>query len=150
MNVRRLFLLLTVTTAALLFASCRQAPATVDLQIAGHTFHVEIADTPAQRERGLMFRTSMPEDHGMLFIFPNDQQLSFWMKNTDIPLAVAYISQDGEIREIHHMVPHSLNPINSDHSVRYALEVNDGAFAAKGIVPGDRVSFPPNLPTASQ
>jgi hypothetical protein len=112
--------------------------------------NVEIAKTPAERERGLMNRTSMAENHGMLFIFPNDQHLSFWMKNTDIPLAIAYISQDGTIREIYHMKPHSLEAIQSDHSVRYALEVNEGEFARFGIKPGDRILFPANLPTATQ
>ena len=131
-------------------SGCERPAKTYALMVAGHPFHVEVADTPSQRERGLMYRTSMPKDHGMLFIFPSDQQLTFWMKNTNIPLAIAYISQDGVIKEIHHMVPHSLNPVQSDHSVRYGLEVNDGVFAALGIVPGDQVTLPSNLPTASQ
>lgn len=140
--------LLPLLVGALFLASCEQAP-TYAVKIAGHVLHVEIANTPAQRQRGLMFRKSMPEDHGMLFIFPSDQLLSFWMKNTYIPLDIAYIAQDGTIEEIHHMTPLSLNPIQSDHYVRYALEVNGGAFKAMGIVVGDKAVFPPDLPSAA-
>lgn len=148
MSLIRKILPLFLGAAAMILASCEQAP-TYTLQISGHVFHVEIANTPAQRQRGLMFRKSMPEDHGMLFIFPTDQLLSFWMKNTYIPLDIAYIAHDGTIEEIHHMTPHSLNPIQSLHYVRYALEVNAGAFEKMGIVVGDKVAFPPNLPGAT-
>ena len=134
----------------LLFVSCKPKADTVAITVGGTTLHVEIAKTPAERQRGLMFRKSMPQNHGMLFIFPRDEHLSFWMKNTDIPLAIAYISQDGTIREIYHMKPHSLEAIQSDHAVRYALEVNDGEFARLGVKPGDRVTFPANLPQATQ
>jgi uncharacterized membrane protein (UPF0127 family) len=120
------------------------------MTIGGRVLHVEVAKTPAERERGLMYRKSMAENHGMLFIFPSDRHLSFWMKNTVIPLSIAYISQDGTIREIYHMKPRSLEAIRSDHSVRYALEVNEGEFARLGVKPGDRVVLPPNLRTANQ
>jgi uncharacterized protein len=130
----------------LVLSSCEYHLASMPITIDGHTFQVEIADTPQERERGLMFRKSMPDDHGMLFIFSGDQQLSFWMKNTEIPLAVAYVSEDGTIREIHHMKPHSLEPIESDHSVRYALELNDGTFAHLGISVGDKIVFSQALP----
>lgn len=134
----------------LLFVSCASKPQTYTLAIDGKQLTVEIADTPSARERGLMFRRSMPESDGMLFIFPYDEQLSFWMKNTLIPLSVAYISADGEIREIHNMTPESLAPITSSHWVRYALEVNQGLFAKWGIKPGDYVKLPPGLPKATE
>lgn len=140
----------TLVFLSLLLVACKPKADTVAITIKGTVLHVEIAKTPAERERGLMFRKSMPDNHGMLFIFPTDQHLSFWMKNTEIPLAIAYISSDGTIREIYHMKPHSLEAIQSDHSVRYALEVNDGEFARIGAKPGDKVSFPADLPVATQ
>ncbi len=135
--------------ALLLLVSCTPKAKTYSLVLGGKTLTVEIADTPAERARGLMFRKSMPEDRGMLFIFPYDEQLSFWMKNTRIPLSIAYISSDGEIREIYHMAPESLEAIQSNHSVRYALEVNLGLFAKWGVGPHDYVTLPPGLPKAS-
>ncbi len=135
--------------AALLLASCAPKVKTYTLTLGGKQLTVEIADTPAERARGLMFRKSMPEDHGMLFIFPYDEQLSFWMKNTLIPLSIAYISADGEVREIYHMSPESLEAIQSEHAVRYALEVNQGLFAKWGVKPHDYVTLPPLLPKAS-
>ncbi len=145
----RLIAVAVLTCCVVVLVSCKPKADTITIAIGTAKFQVEIAKTPAGRERGLMFRKSMPMDHGMLFVFPYDQHLSFWMKDTDIPLAIAYISADGTIREIHHMKPHSLEAIQSDHAVRYALEVNDGAFAKLGIKPGDKVHFPPNLPTAT-
>ena len=146
----RLFMGAMIAATALFLVSCRTTAATIPLTIDGHVLQVEIAKTPAERELGLMNRRSMPRDHGMLFIFPTDQHLSFWMKNTLIPLAIAYISSDGTIKEIHHMTPLSLEAINSYYSVRYALEVNEGEFKRLGIKPGDRVVFPATLPVAIQ
>ncbi len=114
----------------------------VELPVADHTFFVEIADTDESRARGLMNRDSLPEDHGMLFVFERDQRLSFWMKDTSIPLSIAYITSDGTIREIYDMEPYDLTPVSSRRSVRYALEVNQGAFEAAGISEGDTVEIP--------
>ncbi len=111
------------------------------LSVGEHTFYVEIAETPDERARGLMHRDSLPDDHGMLFVFDRDQQLSFWMKDTSIPLSIAYIARDGTIREIYDMEPFSLEPVRSTRSVRYALEVNHGAFEQAGIDIGDRVDI---------
>lgn len=102
---------------------------------------VEIADNTETRRTGLMNRKSMAEDNGMLFIFDRDQKLSFWMKNTYIPLSIAYISSDGKIMEIYDMKPESLRPVESVNFVRYALEVNQGWFERNGIKPGEKVEF---------
>lgn len=110
-----------------------------ELETGDHTFYVEIADTEESRSQGLMFRDELPEDHGMLFVFDRDQRMSFWMKNTSIPLSIAYISSDGVIREIHDLEPHNLDPVRSSRSARYALEVNRGAFERNGIETGDQV-----------
>lgn len=134
----------TIALVTFLFVSCG-APAREqtlhDLPVGSHTFFVELADTGELRARGLMNRENLPEDHGMLFIFDRDQRMSFWMKDTSIPLSIAYISADGTIREIHDMEPFNLNPVRSSRSVRYALEVNQGAFEKAGIQEGDEVDL---------
>lgn len=85
-----------------------------------------------------MYREELAYERGMLFVFSNDAVRSFWMKNTTIPLSIAYIRSDWVILEIYDMEPESLQPVQSDNPVRYALEVNQGFFAEHGIEPGDR------------
>ena len=102
---------------------------------------MEIADTQETQEKGLMWRESMDEDHGMLFVYDRDSRKSFWMKNTKIPLSIAYVGADGTIREIYDMEPLSTRTVDSRYSVRYALEVNQGAFERHGIKAGDKVEF---------
>jgi uncharacterized membrane protein (UPF0127 family) len=102
---------------------------------------LEIARTEAERARGLMHRTALPDGEGMLFVFDRDQILSFWMKDTLIPLSIAFISYDGRIMEIYDMQPQDLNAIHSGRSVRYALEVPQGWFERAGITAGDRLNL---------
>ncbi|MFP3041724.1 DUF192 domain-containing protein [Treponema primitia] len=104
----------------------------------------EIARTDDQRARGLMGRKSLADGKGMLFVFERDRILSFWMKDTLIPLSIAYVAYDGRILEIHDMQPQSLRTIQSGRSARYALEVPQGWFARANIKPGDVLG--PNLP----
>jgi len=99
----------------------------------------EIARTEEERTKGLMFRKKLPDGEGMLFVFERDQQLSFWMKNTYIPLSIAFIASDGRIFEIKDMEPHDLKPVQSSRSVRYALEVPQGWFERAGVAAGDRL-----------
>jgi uncharacterized membrane protein (UPF0127 family) len=103
---------------------------------------VEIAATDAERETGLMGRTSLSEDAGMLFVFDQDQQLAFWMKDTLIPLSIAYIDGGGRIVDIQDMQPLDETPHTSAAPARYALEVNQGFFAARGIQVGDSTELP--------
>jgi uncharacterized membrane protein (UPF0127 family) len=124
-------------------ASCDGGRKTVEMRVNGHVFTVELARTPEERARGLMFRKSLPENRGMLFVYREDQHLSFWMKNTEIPLSIAFISKDGTIREIRNMEPFSLASVESKNAVRYALEVPQGNFSRLGIKPGDRFEIPP-------
>ena len=88
-----------------------------------------------------MGRESLEEDRGMLFVYDRDAKKSFWMKNTTIPLSIASIAADGTIREIYDMEPLSARTVDSKYSVRYALEVNQGAFDRHGIKAGDKVEF---------
>jgi uncharacterized protein len=106
---------------------------------------VEIADTDEERQLGLMHRKQLPDGHGMLFVFPADQMMSFWMKNTLIPLSIAYIASDGRILEMHDMRPQSLQPVRSARSARYALEVPAGWFVKNAILPGDSLELPRDL-----
>lgn len=102
---------------------------------------VEIAKTPKEREFGFMERKNIPNGTGMIFIFEQDQILSFWMKNTPHPLSIAYIDSNGKIRNLYDMTPFSLSPIVSTCSVRYALEVPQGWFEQEGIQIGDFVDI---------
>ena len=90
---------------------------------------VEIASTPGDRDRGLMYRTSLPENHGMLFVFEKPQELFFWMKNTKIPLEVLYFEAQGKFVSMQSMIPCTADPCPSYPShglAQYALEVNAG------------------------
>ena len=102
---------------------------------------VEIARTDEERSKGLMYRKQLPDGNGMLFVFDRDQQLSFWMKNTVIPLSIAFIASDGSIVEIKDMQPHDLSSVQSSRSVRYALEVPQGWFGRVNVKPGDVVKI---------
>jgi len=99
---------------------------------------VELAVSPAEQETGLMHRTELKDGYGMLFVYTSDRRLSFWMKNTLIPLSIAYLGADGTIKEIHDMEPQSLAGVQSERYVRYALEAPLGWYARVGLEPGDR------------
>ncbi len=103
-------------------------------------FRVELANTDASRSRGMMFRTQMAPDAGMLFDFFTEQPASFWMRNTLIPLDMIFIKADGTILNIHQRaIPHDETSVNSAGPVRAVLEVNGGTASRLGIKPGDKV-----------
>lgn len=105
-------------------------------------FSVELALTPKQQERGLMFRNHLASDAGMLFIFPKVQTATFWMKNTLIPLDMLFIAPDGQVADIHaDAVPRSEATIASAVPVKAVLEVNAGTAARLGIKPGTVVHY---------
>jgi uncharacterized membrane protein (UPF0127 family) len=106
------------------------------------TIAVEVADTPAEREQGLMGRRSLPADEGMVFTWPQDHRGAFWMKDTLIPLSIAFYAADGRIVRILDMTPCPTEPCDLyDPGVAYrgALEANEGAFRRWGISEGDRL-----------
>ncbi|HWQ39671.1 MAG TPA: DUF192 domain-containing protein [Burkholderiales bacterium] len=144
-------------TAALLLAIglCCPAPAgradpllTYPLKIAGHSLRAEVAHTEPARLRGLMYRKHLPENQGMVFIYPEAGRQAMWMKNTFIPLSVAFIDAEGRILNIEEMSPHSEHAHASAGRAAYALEMNRGWFAKRGIRPGDRVEGLERLPKA--
>ena len=103
------------------------------------TVQAEVAVKEEDRNYGYMNRKVIPDGTGMLFVFENDQKLSFWMKNTPHPLSIAYLDSEGNIKNIYDMTPYSLAPVVSTVSVRYALEVPQGWFTKAGIRVGDQV-----------
>ncbi len=112
---------------------------TVPLSIGKHALVAEVAASPETRERGLMFRYDLKENEGMLFVFPATQRLAFWMKNTPLPLSIAFIDARGTILNIRDMMPFTTDGHPSEGDALYALEVNRGWFAQRGIRAGDRV-----------
>ncbi len=125
--------------------SCSSQLPEVSLRLGQEIFQVELAVSPESRSKGLMYRKDLPSNRGMLFVFETDQKPSFWMKNTFIPLSIAFIAKDGTIREIFDMTPGSLRPIESTFEVRFALEVPQGAFKRVGVDIGYRIEMPPEV-----
>jgi len=113
------------------------------LSIGKDQFAVAIADTEDKRSRGLMGFDHMPLWAGMLFVFPETAEVSFWMKNTLIPLDMIFITEDGTIAKIHdRAIPHDRTSIHSDAPIRYVLEINGGVSEALDFEAGDLVVSP--------
>ncbi len=106
------------------------------------SFSIEIADISAEREAGLMFRQEMADDHGMLFVFEEPRDVSFWMKNTPMPLDLIFVGQDGRIRAIKQGEPQSEAMISPGEPVRFVLELKAGTAARSGIEDGDLLRHP--------
>ena len=113
----------------------------VKLLVGADTLLTEIAAKPEDREQGLMNRQLLPENAGMRFVFEYTHNLSFWMRNTEIPLSIAYIDESMKIIDIQDMKPWDDSSYESKAPARYALEVNQGWFEKHGIKVGDKVSF---------
>ena len=135
---------------SLFVASCTSGLPRVKVLIKGVEFSIEVARTPAEQERGLMFRKTLGAHEGMIFAYDVDQHLDFWMKNTSIPLSIAFLSADGKILQIEDMKPFSVDTIHSRIACRYALELNKGAFKEVGAEVGDVVVLPPDLTEAAR
>jgi uncharacterized membrane protein (UPF0127 family) len=140
---RALFAALFIALAPVALSAAELPTAPLDIVTAdgkSHHFTVEIADTPDERETGLMNREQLAADAGMLFDFKAPEDVAFWMKNTLIPLDMLFIDQSGHIVNIaERTVPNSLVPIGSVKPVRAVLEVNGGTAARLGIKPGDKI-----------
>lgn len=127
-------------------ASAQEAPQelpSIRINAGIHNITAQLAQTPQQREIGLMFRTSMGSNDGMLFAFEQAGQQCFWMKNTLIPLAIAFIADDGSVVNIASMKPQTLDGHCSDAPVRFVLEMNEGWFAKRGIKAGSKLRGAP-------
>ena len=131
-------LLLLVALALPIGCEAQDFPRT-SLSIGVHLIQAEVAATQEMRARGLMYREKLGQNEGMVFRFPAPRQICMWMKNTLIPLSVAFIDESGIIINIEDMQPHTRDPHNAKKPVRYALEMNQGWFRKRGIGPGARV-----------
>ena len=122
--------------------ACPFALPVATISIKGHTLAAELATMPEARICGLSHRVKLPENHGMLFIYPTVGQRTFWMKDTHIPLSIAFLDDSGRILSVQDMTPMQTNErYHSLQPVRYALETNQGWFAAQGIGVGDIVEM---------
>ena len=142
---RRLFVILSLGLAGVPLAAQntpQQLPA-IRLNAGIHNIQAEVARTAREREIGLMFRTALGANDGMLFVFEQPAQQCFWMKNTLLPLSVAFIEDDGSIVNIESMKPQTLDSHCSAKPVRYVLEMNDGWFAKRGIQAGTKLRGAP-------
>jgi uncharacterized membrane protein (UPF0127 family) len=125
-------------------AACQAQPKVIittktDRELA---FEVEIADTPAKRELGLQYRRELAENRGMLFLFADDREQTFWMKNTPIPLDMIFIDADHKIVGIvEEAVPFTLDSRSVGAPSRFVLEIKGGLCRRHGIQPGDRIRF---------
>ena len=137
------FLLLAALAAALP-AQAETALKVMRLRMGAHSLKVEVARTDEERAKGLMFRKSLGRNDGMLFVFDEPAYHSMWMKNTLIPLSVAFVDAKGEILNILDLEPHSPETRMSAGPASYAIETNRGWFAERGLRAGDRVTgLPP-------
>lgn len=116
---------------------------TVQLNAGIHNIQAMVARTPDERSTGLMYRTQMGPNEGMLFVFEDAAQQCFWMKNTLLPLSAAFVGDDGTVVNIADMAPQTLDSHCSAKPVRYVLEMHKGWFAKRGIKAGQRLGGPP-------
>lgn len=119
---------------------------TAPIVVGNERITVELAATRAHRGRGLMFRETLAADGGMLFLFPAEQVLEFWMRNTRIPLSIAFADASGRIVRIADMEPFSEDAVSSAVPARYALEMNRGWFEHHGVRAGDSIRGIPSIP----
>ena len=142
--VRRAGTIVALCFAAL--AAAQDGPqrlAQIRLNAGIHNINAELASTPEQREIGLMFRPAMAANDGMLFVFERPSQQCFWMKNTLIPLSIAFLGDDGSVVNLDDMKPQTLDGHCSAKPVRFVLEMNEGWFAKRGIKPGFKLAGKP-------
>ncbi len=141
-----LTLSLTFTLASALPAAAQERPQklpAIQLSAGMHLVQAEVAQSPDQRSIGLMHRKTMGPNEGMLFVFEQPGQQCFWMKNTLLPLSIAFLADNGSIVNIDDMKPQTLDSHCSTKPVRFVLEMNEGWFAKRGIKPGNALKGAP-------
>ncbi len=141
-NIMPFLLIFLLVGGTIFFAiSCKGSTVAFSNDSKVATLSVEVADTPAKQSRGLMGRKELGRDSGMLFDFKGDTTTSFYMKDTSIPLSIAFIADGGEVLAIKDMKPFDLTPVTPPGPYRYAIEVNQGWFEGHGIRPGYRATI---------
>lgn len=136
-------LLLLAASACTWAQDAPQRLQSIPLNAGMYNIKAEVAMTEEQRQIGLMHRKDMPMAEGMLFVFEQRAPRCFWMKNTLLPLSIAFLADDGTVVNIADMQPQKLDSHCSEQPVRYALEMNQGWFAKRGIKPGSKISGAP-------
>jgi hypothetical protein len=134
---------LAATLAVISFAAAAASLPRTQLRAGPHSFDAEVAATPAQREQGLMGRTRLGDGAAMLFVFQHKARHCFWMKDTPLPLSIAFIADDGTLVGLADMQPQTADLHCAPTPVRYALEVRRGSFRSRGIRPGMRLTGGP-------
>jgi uncharacterized membrane protein (UPF0127 family) len=147
---RRFLPLFAVATFALL-AACGNTekkpvePKSVEdrfpIKVGDQTVQMQVAILPAETQKGLMYRKALGADEGMIFLFDRPQQMSFWMRNCEIPLDIGYFDPDGKLKEVYPMYPHDERPVESLGVRRFALEMNQGWYRKNGLKPGDAIDL---------
>ena len=125
-----------------------EIPPTIHLKVSGHALFAEVAYKKESRIRGLMYRKSMGENSGMLFVFPEASIHSMWMINTYIPLSIAFLDEDGIILNIIDMSPHTRTKNSAASKAKYALEMNLGWFSSRNIKAGKKITGLKKAPNA--
>ena len=141
-------LLTTFILLIFLSVSARAEMPTIHLKVSGHTLTAEVAYKKESRIRGLMYRSFMDKDSGMLFVFPETARHSMWMINTYIPLSIAFLNKNGIILNIIDMSPHTRTKHTAASEAKYALEMNLGWFSAKNIKAGKKITGLEKAPSA--
>lgn len=136
-------LALSLLAAIVLSCDAQSALPVLALRSGDIVVEAELAVSPEDQAKGLMHRERLEDGEGMLFAYESDRRMSFWMKNTKVPLSIAFLAADGEILEIRDMEPESLEVIVSERSARHALEVPQGWFARVGLEVGERFDLTP-------
>lgn len=137
--------LITILAACAATTQPSAQPATIKVDIGGKVFTLEVADTPALRQQGLMFRKEMAADHGMLFIFDKPDKHGFWMKNTYIPLDLIYLDATGKIVDIQPLKPLEEAAVYPAAEASFAIELNAGVAKEQKLAPGQVIKLPDNM-----
>jgi uncharacterized membrane protein (UPF0127 family) len=148
MNIVKTLMVIALCAQTGVMAQGQPALPEIALSIKGHKLTAEVAATDSTRTTGLMYRRMMPENRGMLFVFASAQPQSFWMMNTYLPLSIAYADEHGVIVSISDMKPLTTDPHPSAKPAKYALEMNQGWFARRGIKAGARIDGLKDAPAA--
>lgn len=143
---KKIAMVALATFSAYAFAASSSKFPTIELNAGMHVIKAEVASTNAQRQQGLMFREKMAPNEGMIFVFEAPASVCMWMKNTLLPLSVAFIDADRKIVNIEDMNPQTTDSHCAKKPVRYALEMNQGWFKQKNIKPGSVIGGLPSIP----
>jgi len=148
---RRHFLLLFAAASFGLLTGCgnkaKPAPEPKSVQdhfvvtVGGQAVQMQLALLPHEMQQGLMFRKSLGPEEGMIFLYDRPQQMSFWMRNTEIPLDIGYFDADGKLKEVYNLLPHDERPIQSLGLRQFALEMNQGWYRTHGLKAGDAIDL---------